>query len=185
MGLGNPGPQYEMTRHNAGFAFLDAFAERHAVAWQRQSQFEGLCAELVVSGRKLFLVKPQSYMNRSGSSVAKMMRYFKLAPEQVLVAHDELELPEGEAKLKFGGGHAGHNGLRDIIAHIESRDFYRLRLGIGRPPEGRGVADYVLSRPSASGLALARSTIDKALSIEDLLLAVQLDRFNQDFAALK
>ena len=153
VGLGNPGRQYEETRHNAGFLFLDCLAAAHGFGWAHNSQFQGEMASLVVGGDKLVLLKPMTFMNRSGLSVGQVLRYYKFKPEEMLVIHDELELPEGVVKMKRDGGHAGHNGLRDIIAHIDSRDFYRLRIGIGRPVHG-GVADYVLSRPSSAAFAL-------------------------------
>jgi len=153
VGLGNPGRQYEETRHNAGFLFLDSLADEHGFGWSSNSQFQGDVANLAFEGGKIVLLKPMTFMNRSGLSVGKVLRYYKLKPEEMLVVHDELELSEGCVKLKRDGGHAGHNGLRDIIAHIDSRDFYRLRVGIGRPVSG-GVADYVLSRPSSTGLGL-------------------------------
>lgn len=148
VGLGNPGRQYEKTRHNAGFIFLDHLVDANGGRWSSNSQFQGDIANLEVAGHKLVLLKPMTFMNRSGSAVGKVLRYYKFQPDELLVVHDELDLPEGVVKLKRDGGHAGHNGLRDIIAHIDSRDFYRLRVGIGRPLSGINVADYVLSKPS-------------------------------------
>lgn len=149
VGLGNPGLQYEKTRHNAGFAFLDYLLDSHGCRWSANNQFHGDVADFAFGANKLLMLKPMTYMNKSGLSVGKMLRYFKLAPDELLVVHDELDLPEGVVKMKRDGGHAGHNGLRDIIAHIDSRDFYRLRVGIGRPASGENVADYVLSKPAA------------------------------------
>lgn len=149
VGLGNPGSQYEKTRHNAGFVFLDSLIAGAGGKWAASSQFQAEVADMKVSHFAVKMAKPMTFMNRSGLSVGGLMRYYKLAPEELLVVHDELELPEGEVRLKKGGGHAGHNGLRDIIAHLDSRDFYRLRLGIGRPSIGSDVAGYVLSKPSA------------------------------------
>jgi peptidyl-tRNA hydrolase, PTH1 family len=181
VGLGNPGAQYDQTRHNAGFVFLDALAAANQIRWQKQMQFEAMFGEGLVGGRRVVLLKPMAYMNRSGGSVGKVLRYFKLQPEAMLVFHDELELPEGVLKMKQGGGHAGHNGLRDIIAQTGSREFYRLRIGIDRPAQGANVADYVLSRPSKAGMALIESGIAKVEScVQDLLLG-EVDRVNQSF----
>ncbi len=148
VGLGNPGQQYEKTRHNAGFLFLDTLAQELGCAWSNQSRFQGLFAEGSIAGGKVMLLKPDTFMNRSGQSVGKITRYYKLHPEEILVVHDELDFNPGVVKLKKDGGHAGHNGLRDIIAHLGSKEFYRLRIGIGRPAAGKVVADFVLSSPS-------------------------------------
>ncbi|MDO9105045.1 MAG: aminoacyl-tRNA hydrolase [Methylovulum sp.] len=148
VGLGNPGRQYEKTRHNAGFLFLDKLLAETGGSWSTEVKFQGLFAEIGVSGGKVLLLKPETFMNRSGQSVGKVARYYKLLPEEILVVHDELDFDVGVMKLKKGGGHAGHNGLRDIIAHMGSNEFYRLRIGIGRPDPGKSVADYVLSAPS-------------------------------------
>jgi peptidyl-tRNA hydrolase, PTH1 family len=145
VGLGNPGQQYKKTRHNAGFLFLDQLvAVSQSTAWQFDKRFQAEIAECVVDGCRLILLKPQTYMNLSGVSVEKVMSFYKLRPEEVLVIHDELELPLGSVKLKVGGGHSGHNGLRDIIAKTGSPSFRRLRIGIGRPIMGK-VSDYVLA----------------------------------------
>jgi PTH1 family peptidyl-tRNA hydrolase len=181
-GLGNPGPQYEKTRHNAGFIFLDHLASAGA-AWQSSAQFQGLVAECSVAGNKLLLLKPMTFMNKSGYSVGKMLRYYKFKPEDMLVVHDELELAEGAAKLKRDGGHAGHNGLRDIIAHIDTRDFYRLRLGIGRPVTGGNIADYVLSKPSQAGSVLLDNVCLALLKQIDLLLDADICKVNELLAA--
>ncbi len=148
VGLGNPGQQYEKTRHNVGFLFLDQFANELSCLWTRESKFSGLCTSGVIATQKVILLKPETFMNHSGQSVAAMLRYHKLNPDEVLVVHDELDFEVGVTKLKKGGGHAGHNGVRDIIAHLKSNDFFRLRIGIGRPTVGKSVADYVLSCPS-------------------------------------
>ena len=148
VGLGNPGQQYEKTRHNAGFLFLDSLAKEFGAVWSNQVRFQGLFAECSVAGGKVLLLKPDTFMNRSGQSVGKVVRYYKLLPEEILVVHDELDFNPGVLKLKKDGGHAGHNGLRDIIAHLSSKEFYRLRIGIGRPSSGKVVSDFVLSAPS-------------------------------------
>lgn len=148
VGLGNPGRDYEKTRHNAGFIFLDHLAESEGVKWSHAGQFSAEIADIVVGHEKLILLKPMTFMNKSGISVGRLLSYYKFKPEEMLVVHDELELSECVVRIKSGGGHAGHNGLRDIIAHIGTNDFLRLRMGIGRPDSGANIADYVLSKPS-------------------------------------
>jgi PTH1 family peptidyl-tRNA hydrolase len=148
VGLGNPGRQYEKTRHNVGFLFLDILAAELGCVWSSEPGFQGLFSQGSVKAGKVMLLKPETFMNRSGQSVGKVARYYKLLPEEILVVHDELDFNIGVIKLKKEGGHAGHNGLRDIIVHLGSRDFYRLRIGIGRPAAGKVVADFVLSSPS-------------------------------------
>ncbi len=162
VGLGNPGRQYEKTRHNAGFLFLDAVAQQMGCTWTHESRFQGLFAEGSVANGKIMLLKPDTFMNRSGQSVGKIARYYKLLPEEILVVHDELDFNPGVVKLKKDGGHAGHNGLRDIIAHLGSNEFYRLRIGIGRPAAGKVVADFVLSAPSKNEWELLVSAFDQS-----------------------
>lgn len=142
VGLGNPGPNYARNRHNIGFMALDALAEGQGFSSWRQ-RFQGLCAEGTLDGEKVLALKPMTYMNKSGQSVGEAMRFYKLTPSDVLVFHDELDLACGKVKLKTGGGHAGHNGLRSLIAHLGS-DFRRARLGIGHPGDKAGVHGHVL-----------------------------------------
>lgn len=142
VGLGNPGRQYEKTRHNAGFWFVDGLPGQ---AWVKESRFCAEVSAVQIAGRSIVLLKPDTFMNRSGMAVGKLARYYRIQPEEILVVHDELDLKVGEVRLKKDGGHAGHNGLRDVIANLASRDFVRLRLGIGRPQNSQKVADYVLS----------------------------------------
>ncbi|NJA05775.1 MULTISPECIES: aminoacyl-tRNA hydrolase [Methylomonas] len=165
VGLGNPGRQYEKTRHNVGFLFLDHLLLGSGGRWRNVSGFEAEIGELVIGNKMLVLVKPQTFMNRSGSSVTKVLKYYKFAREAMLVAHDDLELPMGVVKTKQGGGHSGHNGLRDIIAHLGSNEFARLRFGIGRPDIGERVADYVLSSPSKEVLS-RQSMLFDAVSVK-------------------
>jgi peptidyl-tRNA hydrolase, PTH1 family len=158
-GLGNPGRGYESTRHNAGFWFADALTSKLGVAFSNEARFT---AEVAKAG-DVRICKPMTFMNGSGRAVAAVARFFGIGPDAILVAHDELDLRPGEAKMKLGGGHAGHNGLRDIHAHLGSADFWRLRLGIGHPrdtalPE-REVIDYVLKPPDAAD----RDAIDAAI----------------------
>ena len=180
VGLGNPGLKYEKTRHNAGFLFVDHLSILAASRWVGNSQFHGDVSECDFVGSKLYLLKPMTFMNRSGSSVGAFLRYYKFLPEEMLVVHDDLELSEGVVRLKRDGGHGGHNGLRDIIANIGSRDFYRLRIGIGRPEAGANVADYVLSAIPASDRVGLANVFDKVLSEMNLLVNVEssnLSRF--------
>ncbi|MGR9051132.1 MAG: aminoacyl-tRNA hydrolase [Gammaproteobacteria bacterium] len=142
VGLGNPGRQYEKTRHNAGFWFLEGLQSQD---WSNESRFCGEVSSYRLGGNTVFLLKPTTFMNRSGMAVGKMARYYRIQPDEILVVHDELDLNIGQVRLKKGGGHAGHNGLKDIIANLGTRDFLRLRLGIGRPQHGQQVVDYVLS----------------------------------------
>jgi peptidyl-tRNA hydrolase, PTH1 family len=170
VGLGNPGQQYEKTRHNAGFLFLDSLASERSGVWSNKPAFQGLMAECTIAHGKVLLLKPQAFMNRSGQSVGKVARYYKIAPEEILVVHDELDFDAGVVRLKKDGGHAGHNGLRDIIAHLGAKDFYRLRIGIGRPPARVVVADYVLSAPSENDNQLMHSAIDYGKSFIDRII---------------
>ena len=144
-GLGNPGPEHQVTRHNAGFWFVDLLARRHGSEFRDYRKYSGETARITVSGQELILLKPTTYMNRSGLSIRQLSDFFKVAPEHILVAHDELDLPVGAVKLKAGGGHGGHNGLRDTITHI-GENFWRLRIGIGHPGSKAEVLDYVLNR---------------------------------------
>lgn len=142
VGLGNPGQEYEKTRHNAGFLFLDYL---YSGVWLNESRFNGQTAILKIGNEQIRLLKPMNFMNRSGQSVGALARYYKINPDEILVVHDELDFKVGAVRLKKGGGHAGHNGLRDIIVHLNSNDFYRLRIGIDRPSSNYQVANYVLS----------------------------------------
>ncbi|MCJ7450910.1 MAG: aminoacyl-tRNA hydrolase [Steroidobacteraceae bacterium] len=145
VGLGNPGPEHGLTRHNAGFWFVDALARAHGTQFRAHSRYHGEVAKVEVGGRDITLLKPQTYMNRSGISVRALVDYTKAPTSEVLVVHDELDLPPGTARLKFGGGHGGHNGLRDTITHCGA-EFWRLRIGIGHPGDRNQVIDYVLQR---------------------------------------
>ena len=161
VGLGNPGLQYKKTRHNAGFLFLDCLANACGVnVWALNRQFNAEVVSIDWGGERIVLMKPQTFMNASGFSVQKAANFYKLAPEEILVIHDELELSEGEARLKVGGGHGGHNGIRDISAKIGSANFYRIRVGIARPNYG-SVSDYVLSKPDENGEKLMISLFEK------------------------
>jgi PTH1 family peptidyl-tRNA hydrolase len=147
VGLGNPGPEYEATRHNAGFWWIDALARDWKVNLVPERGYHGLAARANIGGQSVWLLEPQTFMNLSGKSVAALARFFKIAPEEILVAHDELDVVPGQAKLKFGGSHAGHNGLRDIHAQLGTGDYWRLRLGIGHPGVKSEVINWVLKKP--------------------------------------
>jgi PTH1 family peptidyl-tRNA hydrolase len=145
VGLGNPGPEHQVTRHNAGFWFVDLLARRHGAEFRDYRKYSGEAARVRIGEQDLVLLKPTTYMNRSGLAVRQLCDFYKVAAGEVLVAHDELDLPVGTVRLKNGGGHGGHNGLRDTIAHI-GESFWRLRLGIGHPGNKTEVIDYVLTR---------------------------------------
>ncbi len=182
VGLGNPGRNYEKTRHNAGFLFLDELIRETPGVWSVRSEFEGLFSDTMLAGKRLMLLKPTTFMNGSGRSVAKVAKYYKIDPEEILVVHDELDFNPGLIKLKKGGGHAGHNGLRDIILQLDSKGFYRLRVGIGRPPAGKVVADFVLSAPSKLECTEITRALDVGLSyvasILDGDLSVVMNKIN-------
>ncbi len=171
VGLGNPGQQYEKTRHNAGFLFLERLVSNYRSFWTKEAKFQGWVANCHINSQKIVLLKPDTFMNRSGQSVGKIARYYKLAADEILVVHDELDFVAGMVKLKKGGGHAGHNGLRDIIAHLGTKDFYRLRVGIGRPSTGKVVADYVLSKPSKTDLSFIEASFVRTEAILNQLIA--------------
>ena len=162
VGLGNPGSDYEPTRHNAGFWFVDELARRCQQTFRSEARFHGEVARCRLEGRECRLHKPMTFMNRSGQSVAAICNFYKVQPAEVLVVHDELDLPPGVIKLKKGGGHGGHNGLRDIHKAIGA-DYHRLRIGIGHPGDRNLVVDYVLKRPSREEDALMREAIERGV----------------------
>lgn len=165
VGLGNPGPRYLETRHNAGFWLLDALASSEGVQLRPETRFHGELGECRIAGQKCWLLKPDCFMNRSGQSVLALAHYYKLLPDELLIVYDELDLPPGTARFKSGGGHGGHNGLRDIFLRLGSRDFNRLRIGIGHPGDKRQVSDYVLTRPRPEQRELMLDAIDRALQV--------------------
>ncbi|QVL50688.1 MAG: aminoacyl-tRNA hydrolase [Thiocapsa sp.] len=172
VGLGNPGEQYEATRHNVGFWLVDRIAEDFRETFRAESKFFGQLARVRVDGGELRLLKPSTYMNRSGQSIAAVARFYSIPPEQILVAHDELDHPVGQVRLKQGGGHAGHNGLRDTIAALGgSRDFWRLRIGIAHPGDRTLVTGYVLGRPSKADAEQINASLADAERILDDLVA--------------
>lgn len=165
VGLGNPGPKYEQTRHNVGFILLDELARSKGTSLKPENKFHGLVAKLSLHGHDIWLLKPGTFMNLSGKAVAALARFYKIAPEAVLVVHDELDIPPGQLRLKQGGGHGGHNGLRDIIAQLGSREFLRLRVGIGHPGESRDVSNYVLNKAAADEQRNIDNALDEALRV--------------------
>ena len=176
VGLGNPGPEYEATRHNAGFWWVDAVARELKLNLQPERSYHGLVARGTVQGQTVWLLEPQTFMNLSGKSVAALARFFKIAPHEILVAHDELDIVPGESKLKFGGGHAGHNGLRDIHAQLGSSDYWRLRIGVGHPGVKSEVVHWVLKKPSPDHRVAIDDSIHRALRALPQLLAGEMEK---------
>ena len=176
VGLGNPGPEYEGTRHNAGFWWVDALARELKLHLSMDKGYHGLVARGNVHGQTVWLLEPQTYMNVSGKSVAALARFFKIAPEEILVIHDELDVVPGQAKLKQGGSHAGHNGLRDIHAQLGTGDYWRLRLGIGHPGVKSEVVDWVLRKPAPDQREAIEGCIARTLKAVPALLAGEMDK---------
>ena len=170
VGLGNPGREYENTRHNAGFWWVDEFARLQKLSFKSETKFHGLTARGLAHGREILLLKPQTFMNVSGRAIVALAQFYKIAPAEILVVHDELDLPPGVARLKMGGGHGGHNGLKDIIAHLGTKDFWRLRIGIGHPGERADVVDYVLHEPRREERELIDEAMRKAQDVAHLVI---------------
>lgn len=171
VGLGNPGPDYEATRHNAGFWWVDAVARELKLNLAMEKNHHGLVGRTTINGQTVWLLKPQAFMNVSGKSVASLARFFKIAPQEILVAHDELDIVPGQVKLKLGGSHAGHNGLRDIHDQLGTDDYWRLRLGIGHPGVKSEVIHWVLKKPSLDHRLQIDECIARALKAVPLLVA--------------
>ncbi len=176
VGLGNPGAEYDGTRHNAGFWFIDEVARQLKVTLTPDRSYFGLVARVNLPGGPLWLLEPMTFMNLSGKSVAPLARFFKIAPEEILVAHDELDLMPGQMKMKLGGSHAGHNGLKDIQAQLGSPGFWRLRLGIGHPGVKAEVINHVLRKPPLAEREAIDQSIAQALGALDLLIAGDMER---------
>lgn len=177
VGLGNPGPEYEATRHNAGFWWVDALAAKLGARLVPERSYQALAARVNRAGAEpVWLLEPMTFMNRSGVSVAALARFYKIEPRQILVVHDELDLQPGQAKLKFGGSAAGHNGLKDIHGLLGTQDFWRLRLGIGHPGVKAEVVNYVLKKPSPDQRDAIALAIERSLEASDLLLAGDMDK---------
>ncbi len=179
VGLGNPGPEYETTRHNAGFWLVDNLANSlPGTRLQRETRFQAQVAKSALAGHELWLLEPQTFMNRSGLSVGTLARFYKIAADEILVVHDELDLSPGVAKMKKGGSAGGHNGLKDITAALGTQDYWRLRLGIGHPrtqASQQAVADYVLHRPRKEEQVLIEEAIEKSLRVLPLLCEGKFD----------
>ena len=176
VGLGNPGPEYEDTRHNAGFWWIDAVARELKVSLTPERSYHGLVARTQVDGRNLWLLEPQTFMNVSGKSVAALARFFKIAPQEILVAHDEMDIEPGEAKLKLGGSHAGHNGLRDIHAQLGTADYWRLRIGVGHPGVKSEVVSWVLKKPQREQREAIETSIERSVQALPLLLSGEMEK---------
>lgn len=171
VGLGNPTRQHERDRHNVGFWFVDRLAGKLRVTLNRDAKYHAFVARVAQAGGDVWLMQPQTYMNLSGKAVGALARFFKILPDEILVAHDELDFEPGTARLKKGGGSGGHNGLRDIEAQLGSRDTWRLRVGIGHPGDKNIVPDYVLSSPAPADREAIDAALDRCLDISDLLVA--------------
>lgn len=170
VGLGNPGPKYDATRHNVGFWFVDEIARQKGSPLKPENKFHGEVSQVSLEGQSVRLLKPSTYMNHSGQAVRAVAQFYKISAENILVVHDELDIPPGTLRLKKGGGHGGHNGLRDIIAHLSSKEFTRLRIGIGHPGNSRDVTNYVLGRAGGSDQQLIEQSIEDALHYLPLII---------------
>ena len=167
VGLGNPGRDYEETRHNAGFWFCTRLAEKLKTPLRHEARFHGLVGQ--IPGPKLWLLMPQTFMNRSGQAVGALMRFHRITPAEMLVVHDELDIPSGQLRLKFGGGLGGHNGLKDITAHLGTQDYWRLRIGIGHPGDRNEVVNYVLKPPRSEEQTEIDTAIGRAIDLMPLI----------------
>lgn len=176
VGLGNPGAEYEQTRHNAGFWFVDALAHAHQCDVRKEARFHAEVGRCTVHGHDCRLQKPTTFMNRSGQAVSALANFLRIPPSDILVVHDELDLSPGTARLKKGGGHGGHNGLRDLIAHLGTQEFMRLRLGVGHPGDRNQVVDYVLHRPSREDREQIDAAMQRALDVMPLAIAGEFER---------
>jgi len=170
VGLGNPGKDYQAHRHNAGFWFVEALARQLGASFNKQSKFFGETSEVLLDNSRIRLLKPQTFMNCSGQAIQALANYFNIEAEEVLVVHDELDLNPGTTKLKKGGGHGGHNGLRDTIKALDSKEFYRLRIGIGHPGSKNEVVGFVLNQPSNNELDLIQCSMRDAMSVIGLVV---------------
>ena len=179
VGLGNPGTEYEHTRHNIGFDFVDELASLWKISLKEEKKFFGQVAKINLLENEIWLLKPSTYMNKSGTSVQSIAKFFKISPEEILVIHDELDIPCGQIRFKKGGRNGGHNGLKDIQAWLGTADFYRLRLGIGHPGDRNLVVHYVLHKPLAEEKVLIDEALHKSLNALPLLLKGEFGRAQQ------
>ena len=176
VGLGNPGTEYEATRHNAGFWWIDALARELKVSLSLDKAYHGVVARTTVAGQTIWLLEPRTFMNLSGKSVSALARFFKIKPEEILVAHDELDIVPGQLKLKFGGSHAGHNGLRDIHAQLGSADYWRLRIGVGHPGVKSEVVNWVLQKPMQEHRIQIEDAVARSIKALPLLVAGEMEK---------
>lgn len=176
VGLGNPGAEYERTRHNAGAWLVESLARHADINLRPETKFHALHGAAKLFGHECHLMIPTTYMNLSGQAIQAIANYYKILPENILVAHDEIDLPVGEVRIKLDGGHGGHNGLRDTIKHLNTNKFYRLRIGVGHPGNSRLVENYVLKPPSKSEQSLIEKAIEDAESVLPLLLKGEFQR---------
>jgi len=179
VGLGNPGADYVDTRHNAGFWLIDEIAADQGLCFRFEKRFNAEECKFKAKDRDLYLQKPQTFMNRSGQAVAALARYYKIATEEILVIHDELDLPPGTNRIKQAGGHGGHNGLRDIANHLGSREFFRIRVGIGHPGDASQVINYVLHKPSVAELNAIEKANRDTLAVMPLIFEGRIDKAMQ------
>jgi len=179
VGLGNPGADYVDTRHNAGFWLIDEIAAQQGLSFRFEKRFNADECKFKAHGHDVFLLKPQTFMNRSGQAVAALARYYKIAPGEILVIHDELDLSPGTNRIKQAGGHGGHNGLRDIVNHLGSREFFRIRVGIGHPGDSKQVINYVLHKPSVADLTAIENASRDTLAVIPQLLEGRIDKAMQ------
>jgi PTH1 family peptidyl-tRNA hydrolase len=181
VGLGNPGKAYRTSRHNIGFQVVDHLAERHAIAWGRK-KFSGECGSGEISGKRVMLLKPQTYMNLSGESVGAASRYLKIGPDKIVVVHDDVDLALGRIQVRMGGGHGGHRGVESVLEDLRGADFYRVRIGVGRPAGAEEVSDFVLEEFSESEQEQVQDTVNRATrAIETLIndgLTAAMNRYN-------
>jgi len=179
VGLGNPGSKYTETRHNAGFWFIDEVARKYSADFRPDKKFHGEVAKVSIEGNDIWLLKPNTFMNLSGRAVQSLLSFYRIDAQQCLVAHDEIDLPPGTIKLKTGGGHGGHNGLRDIINQLATKDFHRLRIGVGHPGSKDQVVDYVLRNPSRDDRISIDRDIDDAVAVLPDLASAALEQAMQ------
>jgi PTH1 family peptidyl-tRNA hydrolase len=175
VGLGNPGAKYEATRHNVGFWFVEHLARSKGASFRNENKFRGEVCSLTLDGSNVWLLKPLTYMNHSGQAVRALAQFYKIPVEAILVVHDELDIPPGVLRVKQGGGHGGHNGLRDIIAHM-GKEFVRLRIGIGHPGDSRDVTNYVLGRASATDQTEIENALDDAVHYLPLIIQGEMQK---------
>jgi PTH1 family peptidyl-tRNA hydrolase len=182
VGLGNPGAEYAATRHNAGFWFVDLLAREAGATLRNESRFHGYAAKARLHGEEVWLLQPQTYMNRSGLSVVSLARFHKILPDEIVVVHDEMDLPPGVAKLKLGGGSGGHNGLKDISAHLTTPQYYRLRIGVGHPRDlipGGGkpdVVNFVLKPPRREEQETIDAALERASAVMPMVIKGEVER---------